>query len=185
MSLSLMMNQICIQNGTTLQVISIRQRLLGYGTIQAIVENCLTLKELDLSSLYYHPTDSIDILVSKINPKIVKLSITSYKSNFYERLFEITDDHVEKLVKRCTNLTTLDLCGYPLLTKNTLRSIIRNLKNTLEKLGVADCTKITVDDLFELKAMPKLRILTYNCTEMSEFQRLKEQLPHLIFCDWH
>ena len=184
MSLSLMMNQICIQNGTTLQVISIRQRLLGYGTIQAIVENCLTLKELDLSSLYYHPTDSIDILVSKINPKIVKLSITSYKSNFYERPFEITDDHVEKLVKRCTNLTTLDLCGYPLLTKNTLRSIIGNLKNTLEKLGVADCTKITVDDLFELKAMPKLRILTYNCTEMSEFQRLKEQLPHLIFCDW-
>ena len=82
---------------------------MGNGTIQAIVENCLTLKELDVSSIYF-PKDSIDILVSKINPKIVKLSITSYKSNFYERPFEITDDHVEKLVKRCTNLTALDLC---------------------------------------------------------------------------
>ena len=178
-----MMNQICIQNGTTLQVISIRQRFMGHGTIQAIVENCLTLKELDVSCIYF-PTDSIDILVSQINPKIMKFSITHYKSNFYERPYEITDDHVEKLVKRCTNLTSLDLCGYPLLTKNTLKSIIGHLKNTLEKLGVADCTKITVDDLFEMKAMPKLRILTYNCTEMSEFQRLKEQLPHLILCDW-
>ena len=156
---------------------------MGNGTIQAIVENCLTLKELDVSSIYF-PKDSIDILVSKINPKLVKLSITSYKSNFYERPFEITDDHVEKLVKRCTNLTALDLCGYPLLTKNTLKSIIKYLKNTLEKLGVADCSKIEVDDLFELRAMPKLRILTYNFTEMSQLQRLKEQLPHLIFCDW-
>ena len=76
----------------------------------------------------------------------------------------------------------LDLSGITQLTVNSLRSIIKYLKSTLEELGVAD-TKILVDDLFELRALPALKILNYNCYERAQFQRLRKQLPHLVIKD--
>ena len=125
-------------------------------------------------------------MVDHLTPKIEKLSLTRLKWDTDAPPFnspsEITDGHIEKLVKRCTNLTVLDLSGITPLTINTLRSIIKYLKSTLEELGVAD-TKISVNDLFELRALPALKILNYNCYSRAQFQRLREQLPHLIIKD--
>ena len=133
-----------------------------------------------------HITRNSDCLVDHLTPKIVKLRLTRLNWDTDAPLLnspsEITDGHIEKLVKRCTNLTVLDLSGITPLTINTLRSIIRYLKSTLEELGVAD-TKISVDDLFELRALPALKILNYNCYSRAQFQRLREQLPHLIIKD--
>merc|ERR1712008_11650 len=113
--------------------------------------------------------ESIDLLVGHLTPKIVKFrlghirrhlqcgpSMTSLPVRTVPS--EIADEHVEKLVKRCSNLKVLDLSGSPRLTNNSLRSIIRYLNSTLEELGVAD-TQIEVDDLFESKALPKLKRL--------------------------
>jgi hypothetical protein len=179
-------NKICLQNGPTLQVLRIRQIYTGKDTIQAIVANCLKLEELEWSTTYL-TRNSIDCLVDHLTTKIVKLRLTRLKWDTdavpYANLpSEITDGHIEKLVKRCTNLTVLDLSGITPLTINTLRSINKYLKSTLEELGVAD-TKILVDDLFELRALPALKILNYNCYAAAQFQRLKEQLPHLIIKD--
>ena len=44
-------NKICLQNAPTLQVLRIRQKYTGKGTVQAIVTNCLKLKELEWSTL--------------------------------------------------------------------------------------------------------------------------------------
>jgi hypothetical protein len=152
-------DRICIRNGSTLQVLSIKPWILmGIDPINSIVGHCLELKELEIPRTYFTiPMTSpwfsqeIDILVENLTPKIVKLRLGHISS-------EITDDHVEKLVKRCRNLKVLDLSGSTQLTNNSLRSIIRYLKSTLEELGVAD-TQIEVDDLFESKALPKLKRL--------------------------
>ena len=178
-------NKICLQNGPTLQVLRIRQIYTGKDTIQAIVANCLKLEELEWSTSYL-TRNSIDCLVDHLTTKIVKLRLTRLKWDTdalpFNLTSKITDGHIEKLVKRCTNLTVLDLSGITPLTINTLRSINKYLKSTLEELGVAD-TKILVDDLFELRALPALKILNYNCYAAAQFQRLKEQLPHLIIKD--
>ena len=152
-------DRICLRNGSTLQVLSIKPWIdLGIGPIKSIVDYCLELKELEIPRTYFTiPMTSpwfsqeIDILVENLTPKIVKLKL-GHISN------EITDDHVEKLVKRCSNLKVLDLSGSTRLTNNSLRSIVTNLKLTLEELGVAN-TQIEVDDLFESKALPKLKRL--------------------------
>ena len=179
-------NKICLQNGPTLQVLKIRRIYTGKGTIQAIVANCLNLEELEWSTMHLNTRDSIECLVDHLTPKIVKLRLTRLKwetdAPSFNSPSEITDGHIEKLVERCTNLTVLDLSGITQLTVNSLKSIIKYLKSTLEELGVAD-TKILVDDLFELRALPALRILNYNCYARAQFQRLREQLPHLIIKD--
>ena len=153
-------DRICLRNGTTLQVLSIKPwTLTGIGPINAIVGHCLELKELDLSRTVFNNilstslwfSQEIDILVENLTPKIVKLRLGHISK-------EITDDHVEKLVKRCSNLKVLDLSGSTGLTNNSLRSIVRYLKSTLEELGIAD-TQIEVDDLFESRALPKLKKL--------------------------
>ena len=145
-------DRICLRNGTTLQVLSIKP-LVHLGPIKAIVAHCLQLKELDVSrtSLSLENAQEIDILVENLTPKIVKFRLGQISR-------DITDEHVEKLVKRCNNLTVLDLSGSTGLTNNSLRSIIRYLNSTLEELGVAD-TQIEVDDLFESRALPRLKRL--------------------------
>ena len=150
---------LCLHNGSTLQVLSIKPWILmGIGPINAIVGHCLELKELEIprtNSLIPITcpwfSQEIDILVENLTSKIVKLRL-GYIST------KITDEHVEKLVKRCCNLKVLDLSGSTLLTNDSLRSIVRYLKSTLEELGVAD-TQIEVDDLFESRALPKLKRL--------------------------
>ena len=178
-------NKICLQNGLTLQVLKIRGTCTENGTIQAIVANCLKLKELEWSTTYL-TRNSIECLVDHLTPKIVKLRLTRLNwdtdAPSFNSQSKITDGHIEKLVKRCTNLKVLDLSGITKLTIKSLRSIIKHLKSTLEELGVAD-TKILVDDLFELRALPALKILNYNCYAAAQFQKLKEQLPHLIIKD--
>ena len=151
-------DRICLLNGSTLQVLSIKPWILmGIGPINAIVGHCLELKELEIPRTYFHIhnclwfSQEIDILVENLTPKIVKLRLGHISS-------EITDDHVEKLVKRCSNLKVLDLSGSTLLTNNSLTSIVRYLESTLEELGIAN-TQIEVDDLFESRALPKLKRL--------------------------
>ena len=151
-------DRICLRNGSTLQVLNIKPWILmGIGPINAIIGHCNELKELEIPRTYFHMhnclwfSQEIDILVENLTPKIVKLRLGHISS-------EITDDHVEKLVKRCRNLKVLDLSGSTQLTNNSLRSIVTNLMSTLEELGVAD-TQIEVDDLFESKALPKLKRL--------------------------
>jgi len=149
---------LCLRNGSTLQVLSIKPWILmGIGPINAIVGHCLELKELEIPRTYFHLhnclwfSQEIDILVENLTSKIVKLRLGHISTN-------ITDEHVEKLVKRCCNLKVLDLSGSTLLTNDSLRSIVRYLKSTLEELGIAN-TQIEADDLFESRALPKLKRL--------------------------
>ena len=92
----------------------------------------------------------------------------------FKMLTSFKDEHVEKLVKRCTKLTVLNLSDTS-ITKNSINSIIEHLRPTLEKLDVT-YTRIEFKKLLELKIMSNLKELTctYDCND-----ELKKQMPHL------
>ena len=69
------------------------------------------------------------------------------------------------------------------VSDNSLTSINRNLKNTLEELDVTGCWSITDTKLLEMRSMPKLKVLNYfkkwvrdrNCN----YENLEKNLPQL------
>ena len=67
-----------------------------------------------------------------------------------------------KLIPRCKRLTELNLNGTS-ISPNSLTCIIENLKHSLVILRLSN-TKLTFDELLELRAMPKLRVL--NCSHL-------------------
>ena len=69
----------------------------------------------------------------------------------------LKNEHVKKLVKRCNNITHLDL-NHTAITNDSFHSIIEQLKASLEDLNVY-LTDVDFATLFELKSMPALKTL--------------------------
>ena len=67
---------------------------------QAIIDDLTELKELNLFDTDLS-IQTVDYLVNNITTKIEKLSLRS--------LYYVRDRHVKTLVKRCKNITELDL----------------------------------------------------------------------------
>ena len=140
---------ICLQNWRTLQALK-----CGYNNdlkpIKCIIKNCVKLTEISVDC---HPSkEAVKFLVSNLSTNTEKLRLTSE---------DLSDEDVNILVSRCNKLRVLDL-SYCRITKKSLKSIIDNLRYTLEELDVST-TKIDIADLHQLDSnmMPKLRIL--NC----------------------
>ena len=138
--------------------------------MKQIIYNCTELRELDLSFIPI-PTDVLDYLANNLTPKIKKLNL------YYQR--DLTDEHVNALVRRCNKITDLNLDGTT-ISKVALMSIIGNLKLTLEKLKLPGWQDIHYVNLIQLKSFSRLRrldcILHCNCCD---FKSLKKQLPHV------
>ena len=78
---------------------------------------------------------------------------------------------------RCNWITELDIhCTE--LSDDSITSVIKYLKQSLEKLDISDCKEISFDKVLELKSMPKLRILNYGFKSWHTMV-LRKKLPHL------
>ena len=115
----------------------------------------------------------MDFFVSNLSPKVKKISLSSNIENMKDR-------HIETLVSRCNRITKLDLSDTE-LTDTSITSIIQHLKQSLVCLQVEDCEKMSLEKVLELKAMPKLKILTYgfNFSRSTHTTVLREKLPLL------
>ena len=178
--------QIC-QNGETLQILSLEGCNLDFyqrsELIEKLLKKCPQLTELNIregnqgifsgNTLY---DSHVSALVANLTPDILKLNLASQQF--------VTDEHVNTLVRRCNNITELDL-SFTDITNDSVKSIIKHL-NCLEKLDVGS-TKIDVSTLLELKSIPTLKIL--RCSFEDEeppfeedaeaIKNLKLQLPHI------
>ena len=155
----------------TLQTLDLRtSKTLDLESIQFIINNCSDLTVLNLQR---HPNDeyvlsdeSIKYLTDNLSEKVEKLSLG------YQRC--VKDEHVVKLIARCKRLTELNLNGTS-ISPNSLTCIIENLKHSLVILRLSN-TKLTFDELFQLRAMPKLRVL--NCSHLLlDIDNVKEYWP--------
>ena len=160
-----------LQNRKTLQTLDLRtSKTLDLESIQFIITNC---NEVTVLNLQRYPNDedvlseeSINYLANNLSEKVEKLSLG------YQRF--VKDEHVVKLIARCKRLTELNLNGTS-ISPNSLTCIIENLKHSLVILRLSN-TKLTFGELFELRAMSKLRIL--NCSHLLlDIDNFKEYYP--------
>lgn len=160
-----------LQNRKTLQTLDLRtSKTLDLESIQFIINNCKEITVLNLQR-YRNDEDvlseeSINYLANNLTENVEKLSLG------YQRF--VKDEHIMKLIPRCKRLKELNLNGTS-ISPNSLTCIIENLKHSLVTLRLCN-TKLTFDELFELRAMPKLRLL--NCSHLlSSAERFKEAFP--------
>ena len=173
--------QYICQNRQTLQVLDLQGSKLDFcyhtELVQDLLTNCAYLTELNIStySVMLLDRDLIKALVDNLTPTILKVSLGGQKN--------LQDEHVKKLVKRCNNITHLDL-KYTSITKDSVDSIYEQLKTSLQKLRIKGSeTHIDFAKLFLLKSMPALKTLICddpgNDNEKEDIENLKQQLRQI------
>ena len=159
-----------LQNRKTLQVLDLRPtKRLDLESIQIIIKNLNELKEFNLHSYRYYllswnrkkyfaedvlSEESINYIANNLTEKVEKLNLG------YQRF--VKDAHVMKLIPSCKRLTELNLRGTS-ISPNSLTCIIENLKHSLVMIRLCN-TNLNFDELAELAAMPKLKVL--NCSHL-------------------
>ena len=156
--------------------------------VQLILTHCTKLKEINVESCDLHH-DALSQLVSGLSPEIEKVCLPGNE--------QVTDQHIETLVSRCTKITALDIglgemgyCDLSRLTNNAITSILNHLKTTLTELDITGCPNIELEKVLELESLPHLKVLNYGLQHNlgwnngpymnDEMPGLMKKLPHLI-----
>ena len=152
---------------------------IPFGSIKKIILFCDQLREANFEYQLAIGDDN-DFFANNLTTKIEKLNI-SY--------IDILDEHMEKLLKRCKNITELDLysCGLDRHDKarkdteqRTLMAISENLSQSLVKLQLPD--DINIYPGF-LNSLPKLKYLWHQGRKMKGTPQnktwIKSQFPQI------
>ena len=165
---------------TTLDLRNISKRVcISFESLKKIILVCDQLREANFE-YQLDIEEDLDFFADNLTTKIEKLNI-SY--------LDILDRHMEKLLKRCKNITELDLysCGLDRLDKarkdteqRTLMAISENLSQSLVKLQLPD--DIIVHPGF-LNSLPKLKYLWHQGRKMKGTPQnktwIKSQFPQI------
>ena len=160
---------------------SVYQYILDSESLKEILLNCVELKEANFEQAQI--TDA-EFFVSNLTPKIEKLNIS------WNECFK--DKHIVQLVKRCNNITELDLAGCDLddglveENQKCLIAISENLSQSLVKLALP-YQSILYHEF--LKSLPKLRYLwidneAFICDFMKEYPLifLNKEISQIAHC---
>ena len=154
-------------------------RTLSIRLVQLIVNHCTKLKEINVQCCDLHH-DALSQLVSGLSPEMKKVSLAGN--------YELTDEHIETLVRRCKQIIALDIGSYSHrlhLTNNAITSILNHLF-CLTELDITGCPNIALEKVLELESLPKLQVLNYGLRKESiskyldEMPGLMKKLPHLV-----
>ena len=161
------------KNGPTLKVLNLANSGLSIPypnqtkTIKKLFKRCVELVELNFSSTgpWDHESPLFAAIAYNLTPKILKVNLSMNKN--------LKDRHVDALIKRCKNITELDLSDTS-ITKDSVDSIATHLNSSLEKLDVS-YTKIDSTELLQLRSVGTLKIL--HC--LNKIQGPREQEEYL------
>ena len=151
---------------------SVYQYILDSESLKEILLNCVELKEANFEQAQI--TDA-EFFVSNLTPKIEKLNIS------WNECFK--DKHIVQLVKRCNNITELDLAGCDLdnglvgENQNALIAISENLSQSLVKLELPDQSIVYPEFL---KSLPKLRYLWMWDYKDSDSINIMKEYPLIV-----
>ena len=171
---SLMLRNICEQNGTTLKALNMGQcRGLPLNSINLITNNCIGLTSLNLRNVQISE-NAVNDLMELLNPNIVSLSFG------FRNL--VKDIHVETLLKRCKKIRHLGLKSFS-ISNLVITHIVDHAKETLVSLFL-EVRHIYCSKLRDLRRMRKLKSLfcgglKYNGGRHEEIQRLHNLLPNV------
>ena len=159
------------KNGPTLKVLNLANSGLSIPypnqtkTIKKLFKRCVELVELNFSSTgpWDHKSALFAAIAYNLTPKILKVDLSMNKN--------LKDRHVEALIKRCNNITELDL-SYTSITKASVDCIATHLKSSLEKLDVS-YTEIDSTELLQLRSVGTLKVL--HCFYKIKSPRVQEE----------
>ena len=118
--------------------------------------------------------------ITWIDYLVMNLPVTMEKFSIRGNLgYYLKDNHVEVLVKRCKQLTELDLSGIK-ITNKSLSNIIDESRE-LVKLDISG-KENGITKIMELKSMPKLKVLNISEKHLeshAQKENLTRKLPHL------
>ena len=174
---SVMLRNICEQNGRTLQLLSMNHcRGLPSNSIELIISYCMRLTKLNLFDVEI-PENAVNDLMNFLNPNIETLTF-----GFGD---VVKDSHVETLVKRFKKIKHLGIksCG---ISNLTITHIVNHLKESLMRLHL-EAEYIFCAKLHDLKSMQRLEYLacarlSYHGRRSEEIKRLRDLLTNACLC---
>ena len=119
------------------------------------MKNCVELKELNLDNNDRHYESAIlsmqscSFICNNLTCKIEKLSLYDQEN--------IHDFHVEALVTRCSHITELNISSEN-TTNKAISHIVKNLSESLVKLGIYKLNKEMFEEIKLLKKLKNLSI---------------------------
>ncbi|KAM5191767.1 S-phase kinase-associated protein 2 [Mantella aurantiaca] len=135
-----------------------------------MLKSCSRLDELNLSWCDF-TASHVKNAAENLPRGLTQLNFSGYRQNL-----ELAD--VETLVRRCPDLTFLDLSDSVLLTPDSFPEFHRLIH--LQNLGLSRCYQICPASLLDLgKHMPLKTLSVYGIVTDSALQLLKESLPHI------
>ena len=145
--------RVILKNSKTLQKINLEglEWLQGASTSKLnFFSHSQELTEVKITGENNGPrNDQLDLMIDNFPPGLLKVDLT-----FCENL---TDFHIEKLAQKCNKITEISL-SVTNVTNQSVISIVKYLKNSLELLDLT-FVNINLDDIIEaVGSLPKLKV---------------------------
>ena len=167
--------ELVLRNCKTLQTISLT--LCDWLKADSKVDffgHCLELTEFKMSGYpdFEMQSDQLDLMIDSFPPNLLKIELA-----FIENL---SDLHIEKLVRKCNKITAISLRSTN-VTNQSVTTIVKNLKNSLEMLDLQKCVNVNLDNIFEaVRNLTQLNILYYDVHTGTEDRCMKSAKPPKI-----
>ena len=137
---------------------------------------CLELTEFKITGGFKFEmrSDQLDLMIDSLPPNLLKIELSDFD--------DLSDLHIEKLVRKCNKLTEISLC-YTNVTNQSVNTVVKHLKNSLQVLDLQHCKNINLDNIFEaVRNLTQLNILYYDMhagqEERCSKYAKKNPIPH-------
>ena len=150
--------KIILQNSKTLQKINLGAFCwLKYTSKLNFFIHCKELTDIRISysqDTYTIHLEQLDLMMDSFPPSVLRIDL-SWCHN-------LTDYHVENLVRKCNKITEISLCNTN-VTNQSVTTIVKHLKNSLEVLDLQLCHNVNLVNIFEaVRNLTQLKILYYD-----------------------
>ena len=86
---------------------------------------CLELTEFKITggTKFEMRSDQLDLMIDSLPPNLLKIELSDFEN--------LSDLHIEKLVRKCYKITEISLC-YTKITNKSVTTVVKHLKNSLQ-----------------------------------------------------
>ena len=146
--------RIILQNSKTLQKINLGAfDWLNDTSKMNFFRHCQELTDVKIDGDFDIQSEQLDLMIESFPIGILRIDL-SYNDN-------LTDFHIENLVRKCNKITEISLHDTH-VTNQSVISIVRHLKSSLELLDLTNCDNIDLENIVEaVGSFPKLKYLHY------------------------
>ena len=146
--------RIILQNSKTLQKINLGAfDWLNHNSKMNFFRRCQELTDVKIDGDFDIQSEQLDLMIESFPKGILRIDL-SYIEN-------LTDIHIENLVRKCNKITEISLHDTN-VTNQSVTSIVRHLKSSLELLDLTNCDNVDLENIIEaVGSLPKLKYLHY------------------------